>query len=358
MAKQEFVQLAHTFEPDKHMIAGAFMSEKLDGERAIWDGGISRGLPASQVPYANTVKDYRLKEPPIATGLWSRTGKVIHAPDWFLDLLPPFPLDGELWAGRKNWQQLSSIVSQRVPDDRWRLVEYKIIDSPPWEALLKPRTIKVRNDYSYDVETLARAFAASRIKPDGMGVQPHWTFELVWRFLEKRLSHHGQVSLVPQHELPFNGPKAIAEIERFARRIIAEDGEGVVLRKRSGIWIPERSWDLLKHKPWFDAEGTVIGYYAGKRTDKGSKLLGLMGALEVEWEGAVFKISGFTDAERKFEKPAMRAWAELHPGDHCEDWIENRTFPKGSQVTFKYRELSDDGVPKEARYLRPAKSES
>ena len=33
------------------------------------------------------------------------------------------------------------------------------------------------------------------------------------------------------------------------------------------------------------------------------------------------------------------------------DWITNHTFPRG-QVTFRYRELSDDGVPKEARYWR------
>jgi len=28
-------------------------------------------------------------------------------------------------------------------------------------------------------------------------------------------------------------------------------------------------------------------------------------------------------------------------------------FKRGQQVTFKYRELSDDGIPKEARYWRP-----
>jgi DNA ligase-1 len=349
MAKQEFVQLAQTFDPAKHMIAGAFMSEKLDGERALWDGGISRGRLAAEVPYANTVKDHRLKTPPVATGLWSRTGKVIHAPDWFLDKLPNFPLDGELWMGRKNWQQLSSTVSQHDPDERWHMVEYKIIDSPSWKALFTPRTIKVRNDYSYDVNPPTWA------QTSGIGVRDHWTFELVQRFLSKRFPTEGQVSLISQIELPFNHDKAVAEVARFSEQVLAEEGEGVVIRKRTGLWLPERSWDILKHKPWFDSEGTVRGYYAGKETDKGSKLLGKMGALEIEWQGAVFKISGFTDDERRFEKLAQTVWAEIHPGEYCEEWIINPTFPRGSEVTFKYRELSDDGVPKEARYLRPAK---
>jgi DNA ligase-1 len=352
MAKQEGVQLAQTYDPAKHMIAGALMSEKLDGEKAIWDGGISRGLPASQVPYANTVKDYRLKNPPIATGLWSRTGKVIHAPNWFLDLLPGFPLDGELWAGRKNWQQLSSIVSQKIPDDRWHMVEYKIYDSPSWEALMKPRTIKVRNEYEYEVTRAALPFAASRSTDPG--VKPQWTFEFVLRYLRKRIGDSGQLSLTSQIELPFNHDKSVAQVEAFASEVLNEGGEGVVIHKRNGIGLPERSWDLLKHKPWFDAEGTVIGYTSGKETDKGSKLLGLMGALWLEWQGARFKISGFKECERQFAKPAQTTWAELHPGEWCEEWIENKMFPRGSQVTFKYRELSDDGVPKEARYLRPA----
>jgi DNA ligase-1 len=335
------------------MIAGAYLSEKLDGERAIWDGGISRGLLASEVPYANTVKDFRLKTPPVATGLWSRTGKVIHAPDWFLDLLPSFPLDGELWAGRKNWQTLSSTVSQGTPDDRWHLVEYKIIDSPSWEALFAPRDVKVRNEYTFPVKRTALGFATSRSTDPG--VKPHWTFELVQRFLAKRIGTDGQVSTIEQTALPFKHDQAVAQVERFARQVGDEDGEGIVIHKRTGLWVPERSWDLLKHKPWFDAEGTVIGYSAGKETAKGSKLLGKMGALWLDWEGARFKISGFTDEERKFARAAMTAWAEINPGEWCAEFVENNTFPRGSQVTFKYRELSDDGVPKEARYLRPAK---
>src|SRR5205809_6855024 len=95
----EFLMLAHKYVPerDSERIKGWYCSQKLDGVRAMWDGGVSRGLLASEVPWANVEKDYRYIEENRATGLWSRLGKVIHAPDWFLDQLPLYPMDGELW---------------------------------------------------------------------------------------------------------------------------------------------------------------------------------------------------------------------------------------------------------------------
>src|SRR5437879_3286425 len=52
--------------------AGWWMSEKLDGVRAYWDG-----------------KQFL-----------SRLGNRYHAPDWFVEGLPDVPLDGELWLAR------------------------------------------------------------------------------------------------------------------------------------------------------------------------------------------------------------------------------------------------------------------
>lgn len=349
MAKAEFVQLAHTFKPEKHSLAGMFMSPKLDGVRAIWDGGISRGRPCSEVPYANTAKDHLKINPPVATGLWSRTAKPIQAPDWFLDKLPDFPLDGELWMGMQSWQELQSCVSQDVPDDRWHLVEYKIFDSPPWSRLFLPREVKVRNDYTF------RVSIDTTFDRTGKGVKDHWNFELVLRLLRNRFSEEGQISLVQQTQLPFKLDDALKMAEKYAEGIINDGGEGIILRKAIGLWVPERSWDILKYKPERDAEGVVTGYYAGKETDKGSKYLGMMGALEVEWQGATFKISGFTDAERELSDWATK-WAAENPGSRLPDdlGIASWNFKRGDRVTFKYRELSNDGVPKEARYLRDA----
>jgi DNA ligase-1 len=66
--------LAHRWEEQDP--TGWWLSEKLDGVRAYWDG-----------------KQFI-----------SRLGNAYLAPDWFIEGLPEFPLDGELFAGRGRFQ--------------------------------------------------------------------------------------------------------------------------------------------------------------------------------------------------------------------------------------------------------------
>lgn len=82
---------------------GYWVSEKLDGVRALWDG-----------------KQLRF-----------RSGQAVAAPDWFLAGLPPLALDGELWIGRRRFEALVGVVRKQVPDDAgWRRVRYMIFDLP------------------------------------------------------------------------------------------------------------------------------------------------------------------------------------------------------------------------------------
>ena len=55
MSKREFLQLADHYDPAKHNVAGWFISEKLDGTRCFWDGGLSRGLPTDSIPWASVI---------------------------------------------------------------------------------------------------------------------------------------------------------------------------------------------------------------------------------------------------------------------------------------------------------------
>jgi hypothetical protein len=41
-----------------------------------------------------------------------------------------------------------------------------------------------------------------------------------------------------------------------------------------------------------------------------------------------------------------------NPGGEVPLWITNERFPLGSVITYKFRELTRDGYPKEARYHR------
>ncbi len=148
--RREFLQLANTFDLVKHLIAGWFISEKLDGGRSLWDGGITRGMKTEDVPWAGILDPKtgkrKAKIKPISTGLWSRYGNPINAPDWFLNLLPACPLDGELWAGRTKFQLTMSVIKDHVPNQNdWKQIKYAVYSSPPLIELFRTGEIKNAN---------------------------------------------------------------------------------------------------------------------------------------------------------------------------------------------------------------------
>lgn len=80
-----------------------WVSEKLDGVRAFWDG----------------------------KQLISRGGNIIAAPTWFVADFPAQPLDGELWFARNKFADILSIVSKQQPlDDEWQQMRYYIFELP------------------------------------------------------------------------------------------------------------------------------------------------------------------------------------------------------------------------------------
>ena len=95
------VLLAHSWENDSDL-TGWWMSEKLDGVRAYWDG-----------------KQFL-----------SRQGNPFYAPDWFTEKLPGHPLDGELFGGRKKFQRTVSIVRRQDKSDDWKEIAFVVFDAP------------------------------------------------------------------------------------------------------------------------------------------------------------------------------------------------------------------------------------
>jgi DNA ligase-1 len=95
------VLLAETWDTEANL-TDWWMSEKLDGVRAYWDG-----------------KQFL-----------SRQGNVYHAPDWFVAGLPDLPLDGELWIGRKGFQRAVSIARRQDKSEHWRELRYVLFDAP------------------------------------------------------------------------------------------------------------------------------------------------------------------------------------------------------------------------------------
>lgn len=337
------------------------MSEKLDGCRCFWDGGASRKMLAEWVPYANIEKDARYNRRIIATGLWSRYGKVIHAPDWWLDLLPRgIPLDGELYMGVGKFQTLMSTVKELDPGPGWKNVEFRVFDSPPLSRVFAPGRIENTNfRKSFDERTLE--WIKDKV---GIIIKADRSFESIYHYLTNNVNQNDVVVIHEQEQLPFNGPETESRITERLLDVCSQGGEGLVLRRHVSIWKPERTWDCLKVKQVLDAEGTVVGYVWGKETDKGSKLLGLMGSVILDFNSRQFELSGFTEEERVMDYVDQSNGPELkrlemarrygtnHSGELIDGDFHNPKFPRGSKVTFKYRELTDGLIPKEARYFR------
>jgi len=102
-------------------------------------------------------------------------------------------------------------------------------------------------------------------------------------------------------------------------RVEGLGGEGLMMRRPGSKYESGRSTSLLKVKTFHDAEGRVIDHEPGKGKHKGR-----LGAIVVQMpDGTRFNVgTGFTDEER--ENPP----------------------PIGTIITYRYQELTQDGVPR------------
>ncbi|MCF6244301.1 MAG: DNA ligase [Sulfurovum sp.] len=201
-------------------ISGWVMSEKLDGIRAYWDG----------------------------KRLVSREGKSIYAPAWFTKGYPAFALDGELWTKRGDFENISSIVRDKVPSKAWETVKYYIFEVPHAEGRLQTRLEKVKPFLTNTLELLKQIPVKNK------------------RYLDEYLK----------------------EIEK-------KNGEGVVVRDPKAHYINKRTSKALKVKTFHDAECKVLGYTKGK-----GKYKDAIGAIKCQLpSGIEFKIgTGLSHKER------------------------------------------------------------
>lgn len=104
------ILLAHKWENDVDL-TGWWVSEKLDGVRAYWDG--QRFI--------------------------SRLGNEFFAPKWFTQGFPQTPLDGELWGGRKLFQRTVGIVKRQDESPLWKELQYVVFDAPSHGGVFEER---------------------------------------------------------------------------------------------------------------------------------------------------------------------------------------------------------------------------
>lgn len=269
---------------------GWYMSEKFDGQRALWDGAkfVTRG---SNV---NLPRVYP------------------YVPKWFIALMPPgVALDGEFYTNRSSFQELGFLKSklkqesqrkkgdntQIELDNKWNNIKYQVFDiisDEPFEKRKErlSKIIKERDEL--------------------------WKSIKLPIYLEKK--EQSPVLFTEQYLI-----KSEKDISNFYEKLISKKAEGVMIRAPHIPYIPRRTRFMLKLKPEEDTECVIVGYKPGE-----GKYQNMLGAFHCKLEnGKTFYVSGMDDNIRK-------------------NYL--KTHPIGTKITVLYTFLTDDNIPRHPRY--------
>lgn len=216
-----FVTFLSAFEPQKpsvytdQNISGWIMSEKLDGIRGIWDG-----------------KQF-----------YSKSGKILNVPSWFIKNFPTFRLDGEFWSKRDDFENIQSTVLDKNPSKNWENITFNIFDIPDKSG-----------DFFTRLEFGKKWFATNQN-------------EYV-KFLEQKVCADKK------------------SLDDFLNQIIKLKGEGVIVKNPNETYNNGRSHYVLKVKKVQDMEGEVIGYNHNLKTK-------IFKSLKIKLEnGIIFDLGG------------------------------------------------------------------
>ena len=131
-AQPPALQLAKVYQPGMPL-DGYWVSEKLDGVRAYWDGA----------------------------QLWSKGGNRIAAPEWFTRGYPDQAMEGELWMGRGRFAEVSAAVHRLRPQaQEWRQIRLMLFDLPesrqPFAVRVQEMRALVVASSSYTLEMITQ----------------------------------------------------------------------------------------------------------------------------------------------------------------------------------------------------------
>jgi len=154
---------------------------------------------------------------------------------------------------------------------------------------------------------------------------------------EDRIARIARDFILPAHckVLPHSPCPNVTTLRAFLATIEGAGGEGVMLRQPGSRYVRSRSATLLKVKTFFDTEAEVTGTTAGK-----GRHAGAVGALEVIVRKDITLTAGKKTctiaAGTEFEVGTGLVDAQRKPG----------AIPVGSIITFRFQELSKDGIPR------------
>ena len=217
---------------------GYFISEKLDGYRALFYNGSEGG------------------------SFFSRNNKPFIAPQWFLDdIASHLPegtlLDGELYTKRGDFDSMG-IVRKKIPvDSEWRKITFMVFDLP---LLHKP-------------------------------------FKERYQIMQTLLKDVPHVKLVEHIEV-----KNMEHFNRLHKSWISEGAEGSMLRNPDSYYENKRSSMLLKVKDFMDDEAIVEGMEFGENRNSnvmGNLVVRWAPHANKKYTGHFDVGTGFNDEQRK-----------------------------------------------------------
>ena len=281
---------------------GWIMSEKFDGYRCLFL--------------------YEEIDGKLTGVFYSRNGKKFFAPEWFMESMPPPDLlqdkilDGELWAGRENFQ-LMGTVRKKVPvPEEWYNMQYQVYDITNIDSTFLDRLKALKKIVEFTNKSWNIKFKKDEIIKNQVKIPP----------------------LVFAKQIRITSEKQMKE---FYNDIIKNGGEGIMIKHPHSLYSNGRSSNMLKFKPAFDREGVIIDFKMG---DPDSKYKGMLGSficrplnnhdtyMSIDMDDDhIFTLSGMDNKTRKSYQ---------------------KTHPVGTIITYECSGFTDKGVPRFARYQR------
>jgi len=273
-----------------------YMSEKFDGYRATFH--------------------YNEDGKPV---FLSRAGKPFNAPQWFLDTMPHIKLlkdkclDGELWAGRENFQMMGTVRKKKpVPED-WVDIQYVVYDITNMDVGFVDR-----------LKELRRIVRIVKEK---------------WHIIKKNQDPPYRNIDCP---LVFTEQKKITsmkQMEEYYKKIINAGAEGIMIKHPQCQYESGRSSNLLKYKPSFDREAMIVDYKPGK-----GKYTGKLG-------GFVCKPLINHDTYMTIDNDPNHEFTLSGMDDKIRENYK-KTHEVGTIITYECSGFTDRGVPRFGRYMR------
>lgn len=255
----------------------------------------------------------------------------------FFEFLPPgTEIDGEIFTPELTFQQLSSAIrNERKQTAEQRLLKYYIFDvllnNEAAQSIVRGHGVGsgaggASSAVPPTLPTVTRSTGAER----SYGIPFELRYNLLLRaYLSYQQTYPNEKLVLVLSHLLSND----AQVEESMQRYVEQRFEGVILRK---VWLQrssdlyvgslyhtDRSRHMYKHKPFRDEEGLVVGVTDAAGREAGAALLQVQTK-----EGKFFTLRMVGSLERRRQ------------------WLQNPATVVGKQVTYRYQDKTDSGLPR------------